>query len=103
MIARIFMPARSAMTSGYANAKSWMLEYADSGSRRSDPLMGWSGGGDTRSQVRLSFDTKEEAIAYATRHGIPHVVEDAKPRGPNIRPRGYGGNFAHDRRGAWTH
>lgn len=103
MTARIFMPAKSAMTSGQGNAKDWVLEFADSGPRASDPLMGWAGGGSTQGQVRLAFDTKEEAVAYARKHGIPHVIEEPKPRRANVRPRGYGGNFAHDRRGAWTH
>ena len=40
-----------------------------------DPLMGWTGGGDTQTQVKLFFDTSEEAIAYAERAGIQYDVE----------------------------
>ena len=103
MQARIYQPARSAMTSGQANTKSWVLEFAPEEARRIDPLMGWTGSGDMRGQVRMRFATREAAVDYAERHGIPYMVEEPKKRRHNIRPRGYGGNFAHDRRGAWTH
>ena len=103
MQARIYQPAKSAMSSGQGNSKSWVLEYAPEERRKIDPLMGWTGSGDMRSQVKLSFETCEEAVAYAEKHGIPYTAERPKKRAANIRPRGYAGNFAHDRRGAWTH
>ena len=103
MLARIYQPARSAMTSGQANTRAWVLEYAPEEAKRIDPLMGWTGSGDMKRQVRLSFDTREAAVDYAERNGLAYVVEQANKRKPNVRPRGYGGNFAHDRRGAWTH
>ena len=56
-----------------------------------------------QTQVRLGFPTKEAALDYAEEHGIEAVVTEPKPRKPNIRLRGYGENFATDRRGAWTH
>ena len=103
MRARIYLPARSAMTSGQANTRKWTLEFIAEQPRTIDPLMGWTSSADTNQQVRLRFDSKEAAIDYATRHGIAYTVEEPKPRTPNIRPRGYGGNFAHDRRTVWTH
>jgi hypothetical protein len=65
--------------------------------------MGWTSSSDTQSQVRLRFDSKDAAIDYAKAHGIDAVVTEPKPRKPNLRARGYGENFATDRRGAWTH
>jgi len=103
MNAKIYQPARSAMTSGQGNSKSWVLEYAPAEARRIDPLMGWTGSGDTQGQVKLRFESKEAATDYAEKNGIAYHVEEPKKRRPNVRPRGYGGNFAHDRRGAWTH
>ncbi|SET54166.1 ETC complex I subunit [Oceanicella actignis] len=103
MIARIYRPARNAMQSGVANTRKWVLEFAPSEPKRPDPLMGWTGSGDTLGQVRLTFDTREAAVEYAERHGLEYQVETPKPRRPNIRPRGYGSNFAHDRRMPWTH
>ncbi len=103
MHARIYRPSRSAMTSGQGNSRSWVLEFAPEEAKRIDPLMGWTGSGDMRGQVRLSFDNQEGAVEYAERNGLAYVVEASHKRRPNIRPQGYGGNFAHNRRGAWTH
>ena len=103
MQARIYQPPKSAMTSGMGNARGWVLEYAPAEARRIDPLMGWTGSGDMKGQVRLRFETQDAAVDYAERNRLPYKVEASKQRRANIRPKGYGGNFAHDRRGAWTH
>lgn len=103
MRARIFQPARSAMTSGQGNTRRWTLEYVPELPRSVEPLMGWTSSADMNSQVRLHFGTKDAAVEYAEKNGIPYVVEEPKRRQPNVRPRGYGGNFAHDRRTTWTH
>ncbi len=102
MLARIFQPAKTAMQSGQAK-RDWMLEFDQAQAKRIDPLMGWTGSGDMNGQVRLRFETKEAAVAYAEKHGLAYRVEEPKRRAPVIKPGGYGGNFAHDRRGAWTH
>lgn len=103
MLARIYKPAKPATQSGQARSKDWVLEFAPEQAKRIDPLMGWSGSGDMRNQVRLRFESKAAAQAYAERHGIPAQVFDAHERRPNVRPKGYGSNFSHTRRGAWTH
>jgi NADH dehydrogenase len=103
MRARIYQPARTAMQSGTAKAKGWVLEFAPAAAREVDPLMGWTSSGDTQAQVKLRFDTREAALAYAEEKGIEAEVTEPKARKPVIRPRGYGENFATDRRGAWTH
>ncbi len=103
MPARIFQPARTAMQSGTAKTRGWVLEFAPSSAREVDPLMGWTSSDDTQSQVRLRFDTREAAEDYAKAKGIAYDVTEPKPRKPNIRPRGYGENFATDRKGVWTH
>ena len=103
MPARIYQPARTAMQSGTAKARGWVLEFAPASAREVDPLMGWTSSDDTQAQVRLRFDTREAAEAYAAAKGIEVEVQEPKARKPVIRPRGYGENFATDRRGAWTH
>lgn len=103
MLAKIYRPTKSAMTSGQANARDWVLEFAIEAARRIDPLMGWTSSADMASQVKLRFATREEAVDYARRHGLAYEVVEPKPRKPVIRPRGYGGNFATERRQAWTH
>jgi hypothetical protein len=101
MLARIFKPARTAMQSGEARTKDWILEFAPASPRELDPLMGWTGSRDMRNQVQLSFDTKDEAIAYAEREGLPYRVYEPEPR-RTIR-RTYADNFRFGRIGRWTH
>ncbi|WP_394181992.1 ETC complex I subunit [Yoonia maritima] len=103
MRARIYKPAKTAMSSGTAKTHHWVLEHVAETAREVDPLMGWTSSVDTQAQVKLTFDTKEAAIDYATEHGIDFVVQEPKTRKPNIRPSGYAENFATNRRGAWTH
>ena len=103
MQARIYKPAKSAMSSGQGKTKQWVLEYAQASARDIDPLMGWTSSSDTQAQVKLRFDSKEAALEYAKRHNIDVTVQQPKPRKANIRARGYGENFATDRRSAWTH
>ena len=103
MIAKIFQPARSAMQSGQAKTRHWVLEFVPADARWLDPLMGWTGSDDMNSQVRLRFGSREEAVAYAERHGIPFELFEPKARRHVVRQNGYGDNFAAGRRTAWTH
>ncbi len=103
MRARIYQPARTAMQSGTAKTHQWVLEFAPGSAREVDPLMGWTSSAETQTQVRLRFDTRDEAEAYACQNGIEFTVVEPQSRKPNIRARGYGENFANDRKGAWTH
>ncbi len=103
MRARVYQPAKSAMSSGTAMTKSWVLEFAAASARKVDPLMGWTSSGDMQSQVRMQFDSKAAALDYAKDHGIDAVVSEPRSRKVNIRPGGYGDNFATERRTVWTH
>jgi hypothetical protein len=101
MTARIYKPARGATSSGNARTKSWLLVFDQSAARQIEPLMGWTSSADTRQQLRLSFDTREQAIAYAERNNIPYRVEE--PKMPKRRVLAYSDNFKFNRVGAWTH
>jgi hypothetical protein len=101
MVARIYKPAKTAMQSGTAKTKDWVLDYEPEERREIEPLMGWTSSGDMRQQLRLRFATAEEAVAYAERHGIPYQVSEDKA--PSRRVMAYADNFAFKRRGAWTH
>ena len=101
MTARIYKPARTAMQSGEARTKEWILEFAPATPRAPDPLMGWTSTRDTQTQVRLEFETKEEAIAYAVREGLSYSLAEPKPRKP-IR-KSYADNFRVGRTTNWTH
>lgn len=103
MSARIYRPARNAMQSGTAKTRDWVLDYVSDTAREVDPLMGWTSNEDTQAQVRLRFPTKEAALEYARDNGIDAVVTEPNSRKPNVRPGGYGDNFATNRRQVWTH
>jgi hypothetical protein len=101
MLARIYKPAKTAMQSGAAKTKEWVLDYVPEKPREVEPLMGWTSSADMQQQVRLRFDTKEEAIAYCERHGIPYRAFEAKA--PERRKIAYADNFAFGRSDPWTH
>jgi len=102
MLARIFRPSKTAMQSGKGKTHDWVLEFEPKDARRADPLMGWTQTGDTESsQVRLAFETKEEAVRYADQHGIAFQLIDPKPAKRIIKA--YADNFAFNRKVPWTH
>jgi hypothetical protein len=101
MTARIYQPAKTAMQSGAANSKDWVVEFEPEAPRTIEPLMGWTSSGDMKQQLRLSFDTKDEAMAYCERNGIAYQISETKPAARRIMS--YSDNFAFNRRDAWTH
>jgi len=103
MLAKIYQPARSAMQSGDAKTHHWVLEFVPADAKVLDPLMGWTGSDDMNQQVRLRFDSREAAVAFAERHRIAHQVFEPKKRRHILRQNGYGDNFSPRRRVAWTH
>ena len=101
MLARIYKPAKTAMQSGLARTKEWVLDFEPEEPREVEPLMGWTSSGDMRSQVRLRFDTAEEAVAYCERNCIAYQLFPAKE--PVRHGLSYADNFSYTRREAWTH
>ena len=102
MVARIFQPAKTAMQSGKAKTDKWVLEFETALARRIDPLMGWTSGADTKAgQVRLTFATKDAAIAYAQAKALAYQVVEERKATPVAKA--YSDNFAFRRRKPWTH
>ena len=101
MTARIFKPAKNAMQSGAAKTKEWQLDYEPEQPRVIEPLMGWTASSDMKSQIKLSFETREEAVAYAERNAIPYRVEE--PQEAKRRLASYSDNFKTNRSAPWTH
>jgi hypothetical protein len=101
MTARIYKPSKTAMQSGFANTKDWVVDFDLAEPRQVEPLMGWTSSSDMRQQLDLRFATKEEAVAYCERHGVAYQVFEAKA--PSRRSISYADNFAFKRRDAWTH
>lgn len=93
MKVRIFRPARTAMQSGEALTHKWVLEFEPTLPRSRDQLMGWTGSADMWRQIRLRFDTLEEAIAYADRQGYTYTVQ--MPHRAKRRAKSYADNFRY--------
>src|SRR3954471_1056375 len=74
-VARIFRPARSAMTSGKARTKGWQLVFERRSAPYVEPLMGWTADDDPLATVELSFPTLRAAVRYAERQRLPYVVQ----------------------------
>jgi len=91
MQARIYQPAKTAMQSGRFNTRKWILEFAPEQGKFVEPLMGWTGSVNTQGQVRLKFPTKEAAIAYCERNGLPYQIIPPQTRKPKIQS--YAENF----------
>jgi hypothetical protein len=91
MSARIYQRPKNAMQSGKALLDQWILDFVPAEARKPDPLMGWSGSGDTQSQVTLRFGSQEEAMAYAEKHGISATVHATPPR--RLKLQAYADNF----------
>jgi len=91
MAARIYQIPKNAMQSGKAKTDTWMLEFEQSEARKADPLMGWTGSGDTQAQVQLKFESKEAAKAYAEKYAIAARVYTSPPK--SMKLQAYADNF----------
>jgi hypothetical protein len=91
MKARIYQPSKNAMQSGTANTRHWVLEFEPELAKKIDPLMGWTGSAVMRGQVRLTFNSQEEAAAYAERNGVPFEVKPVHRKKRRIQA--YADNF----------
>jgi ETC complex I subunit conserved region len=101
MLARIFKPAKNAMQSGKAKTHQWQIEFAPKSARLPDPLMGWTESRDPDGMIRLTFETREEAVSYAKKRAIAfEIVPEPEHK---LRIKAYADNFAFNRRQPWTH
>ena len=97
--AKIYQPAKTAMQSGKGKTHQWLLEYEKPAPGTPDALMGWNSMPDTIAQVKLTFATKDEAIAYATAKKLAYSVSE--PKKSVVPPKAYAENFSNAKRKAW--
>ena len=89
------------MQSGRRQTQKWVVEYEPATSRGRDPLMGWTSAFDTLDQVRLRFDTLDEARAFADRQGLTYTI--IEPQTISEKAKSYADNFRYERARGWTH
>ncbi len=101
MVAQIYRPAKTAMQSGKSRSQSWLLVFEPQSARTVEPLMGYTSSTDMQSQIKLTFATKQEAIAYAERNDLEFQLRE--PHEPVRRKVSYSENFGCNRKIPWTH
>ena len=101
MTIKIYKPSKSSMQSGQRNTKKWLAEYISDYEQVKDTLMGWNSSLDTKSQIKVFFETKEQAIEWAKKNNYQYFIEDPKKR--KIKPKNYASNFDINRKESWTH
>tara|TARA_B100001123_G_C14475243_1_gene696102 strand:- start:102 stop:407 length:306 start_codon:yes stop_codon:yes gene_type:complete len=101
MTVKIYKPSKTAMQSGIGKTKKWLAEYISEISTSKDTLMGWTSSNDTKTQIKLFFDTKDQAINWAKKNNFQYFVEENQKR--KIKPKSYASNFSTDRKEPWTH
>ena len=102
MFAKIYVPARNATQSGRESSQVWVLDYEPEKASEVEPLMGWTSSGDMRSQISMKFASRDEAVSYAERNGIPYRVM-GEPKKRKIAKKAYSDNFRFGRKKGWTH
>ena len=93
--AKIYKPAKTAMSSGRAKTKHWVLEFVPAAAMTPEALMGWNTMRDTTRQVQLRFETQDAAEAYAQKKGIAYELH--VPHERVYTPKSYAANFAFSR------
>jgi NADH dehydrogenase (ubiquinone) Fe-S protein 4 len=90
MRVKIYKPAKTAMQSGNRNSKKWRLEY-DTQNKGVNPLMGWESSKDTMSEVKLDFETKDQAIKFASKNNLDFYLVEPQKR--KLIKKSYADNF----------
>ena len=93
--ARIYRPSKTAMQSGRGQTRKWLLEYEPATRRDPDPLMGWSSARDTLNEVKMHFETLDEAVAFAAKNGLDYTV--IEPHARTLKAKSYADNFSYHR------
>ena len=101
MTIKIYKPSKTAMQSGLRKTKKWLAEYISNEETIKDNLMGWNSSSDTKSQIKVFFDSKEQAIEWAKNNNYQYFVEEPKVR--KVKIKSYASNFDINRKESWTH
>ena len=80
MTIKIYKPSKTAMQSGYGKTKRWLAEYISDVDNVKDTLMGWNSSFDTQSQIKVFFDTKEQAVQWAKKIVINFTLKNQKSK-----------------------
>lgn len=101
MTIKIYKPTKTSMQSGLGNTKKWLAEYISDSDNIKDNLMGWTSSVDTKSQIKIFFDTRDKAIEWAKHNNYQYFVEEPMIR--KLKIKSYSSNFDMNKKESWTH
>ena len=101
MTIKIYKPTKTSMQSGLGKTKLWLAEYISDSDNVKESLMGWNSSLDTKTQIRVFFETKEQAINWAKKNNYQYFVYE--PQSRKLKPKNYASNFDMNKKEPWTH
>ena len=91
MQVRISKPTKSTMQSGEGKV-CWQLEFVKTSNKKfKESVMGRTSSSDMSNEIRLSFDTLEEAVDFANKKSYQYEI--VKPKKAKIPKKSYASNF----------
>jgi len=87
---KIYKPSKTAMQSGTKKFDRWVVEFLIK-KPSINPLMGWESSNDTYSELKLEFESKKLAVAYAKKNKLDYELIEPKLR--KINKKSYADNF----------
>ena len=93
MKAKIYKPTKTAMQSGKANTKKWVLEFEHDGSRKLESIMGWTSSSDMNQEVSIKFSSKEAAVLFAKKNNLDFEIHE--PEEKKLPIQAYADNFKY--------
>ena len=88
--AKIYIPTKNSMQSGFGKSNKWVLKF-ETENTGVNPLMGWETSSNTLSELNLEFSTKVLAIDYAKKNKIDFEVIEPQKR--KTVKKSYADNF----------
>ena len=101
MTIKIYKQTKTSMQSGLGKTKLWLAEYISDSDNVKESLMGWNSSLDSKTQIRVFFETKEQAINWAKKNNYQYFVYEPQLR--KLKPKNYASNFDMSRKEPWTH
>ena len=77
------------MQSGLMKTREWVLEYIVH-NEQINPLMGWQSSSNTLSEVKMTFNSKDDAIDYAKKNKMtyPQAMKSSAARAAYNKSKG---------------
>ncbi len=89
---RIYQPSKTAMQAGKTQTHFWIIEPEVGGDQYLESVMHWTGSTSTGRQVKLRFDSLEQATDFARSQQWQYQI--VQPHTRRFCPKNYAANFS---------